>query len=58
MKQIKNSTLCYYCLGCNRQEDFDYKTQKRCADFIAGVEDWQDKFREGLKNEQIQKQKG
>ena len=25
MKQIEKNTLCYYCLGCNKQADTDYK---------------------------------
>lgn len=49
MKQIKKDTLCYYCLGCNKQESEDYKPVKRCNNFVSGYEDWQDKLREELK---------
>lgn len=49
MKQIKKDTLCYYCLGCNKQENEDYKLVKRCNNFVSGYEDWQDKLREELK---------
>ena len=50
MKQIENNTLCYYCLGCNKQECEDYKPVMRCKDFCAGIENWQEKLREELKN--------
>lgn len=56
MKQIKKKTLCYYCLGCNKQENEYYKPVIRCKDFMAGKEKWQEKLREELKkSEQIQK---
>lgn len=28
MKQIEKNTLCYYCLGCNKQADTDYLEAK------------------------------
>lgn len=49
MKQIKKNTLCYYCLGCNKQEDIDYKPVMRCKGFCAGVENWQELLGEELK---------
>jgi hypothetical protein len=56
MKQIKKNTLCYYCLGCSKQENEDYKPAMRCKSFVAGIENWQEKLREELKkSEQIQK---
>lgn len=56
MKQIKKNTLCYYCLGCNKQESEEYKSVIRCKNFIQGIENWQNKLREELKkSEQIQK---
>lgn len=58
MEQIEKNTLCYYCLGCNKQESEEYKPVMRCKGFVPGVENWQEKLREGLKkSEQIQKQK-
>lgn len=58
MKQIEKNTLCYYCLGCNKQGSEKYKPVMRCKGFVPGVENWQEKLREGLKkSEQIQKQK-
>lgn len=49
MKQIEKNTLCYYCLGCNKQECEEYKAVMRCKDFVAGIGDWQEKLREELK---------
>lgn len=49
MKQIEKNTLCYYCLGCNKQEDTDYKPVMRCKGFVPGIENWQEKLREELK---------
>lgn len=37
------------CLGCNKQEDTDYKPVMRCKNFIQGIENWQEKLREELK---------
>lgn len=51
MKQIKKNTLCYYCLGCNKQEDIDYKPVMRCKEFCTGVENWQELLRRELQNE-------
>lgn len=56
MEQIKKDALCYYCLGCNKQESEEYKPIIRCKNFIPGIENWQEKLREELKkSEQIQK---
>lgn len=55
MKQIKNNTLCFYCFGCNKLECEEFKPVLRCKDFVAGIEDWQEKLRKVLKDEQIQK---
>lgn len=49
MKQIKKTTLCYYCSGCNKQENIEYKPVMRCENFITGVENWQEKLRSELK---------
>lgn len=51
MKQIKKNTLCYYCLGCNKQEEIDYKPVMRCKGFVPGVENWQELLRRELQNE-------
>lgn len=51
MKQLKKNTLCYYCLGCNKQEEIDYKPVMRCKGFVPGVENWQELLRKELQNE-------
>lgn len=48
MKQIESNTLCYYCMGCNKQEDIDYKAVMRCKRFFAGIENWQELLRKEL----------
>lgn len=50
MKQIEKNTLCYYCLGCNKLELEKFNRIMRCKDFVAGVENWQEKLREELKS--------
>lgn len=50
MKQIDNKKLCKYCLGCNKLEDEKFDGVMRCKNFIAGVYNWQEKWKEALKN--------
>ena len=50
MRQIKENNIAIInCLGCNKQEDIDYKPVMRCKGFVPGVENWQEKLREELK---------
>lgn len=53
MKQIKKNTLCYYCLGCNKQEEIYYKPVMRCKGFVPGVENWQELLRKELQKNEI-----
>jgi len=50
MKQIDSKKLCKYCLGCNKLEDKNFDGVMRCNIFIAGYTDWQEKWKEALKN--------
>lgn len=50
MKQIDYKKLCYYCLGCMKLEDENFDGVMRCNIFIAGYTDWQEKWKEALKN--------
>lgn len=50
MKQIDNKKLCKYCLGCNKLEDENFEGVMRCKNFTAGVDNWQEKWKEELKN--------
>lgn len=49
MKQIDNKKICFYCLGCNKLEDEKFDGVMRCKNFIAGVYNWQEKWKEALK---------
>ena len=50
MKQIDNKKLCKYCLGCNKLENENFTGVMRCKNFVAGQADWQEKWKEALKN--------
>ena len=50
MKQIDNKKLCKYCLGCCKLEDESFNGVMRCNNFAAGYADWQEKWKEALKN--------
>lgn len=50
MKQIDNKKLCFYCLACCKLEDKNFDGVMRCKDFMAGVDNWQEKWEEALKN--------
>ena len=50
MKQIDNKKLCKFCLGCNQLENENFSGVMRCKYFVAGVADWQGKWKEALKN--------
>lgn len=45
MKQIDNKKLCFYCLGCMKLEDENFTGVMRCNYFVAGMADWQEKWR-------------
>lgn len=49
MKQIDNKKLCKYCLGCNKLEDENFAGVMRCKHFMAGIDNWQEKWKEELK---------
>lgn len=44
MNQLKDDTICKYCLGCNKLENPNFIGCRRCNGFIPGYEDWQDKY--------------
>lgn len=49
MKQIDNKKLCFYCLGCMKLEDESFRGVMRCKNFVTGMADWQEKWKEALK---------
>ena len=50
MKQINKRYLCYWCMGCTGQGEIDYKPKQRCNGFMPDRPDWQEKWKEALKN--------
>ena len=50
MKQIDNKKLCKYCLGCCKLEDENFDGVMRCEGFIPGINNWQEKWKEQMKN--------
>lgn len=49
MKQIDNKKLCFWCLGCEKLTDETFNGVMRCNNFIAGIENWQERWKEALK---------
>ena len=49
MKQIEKNTLCYYCMGCNKQENENYKPVMRCKNFAPDRPDWREKLERELR---------
>lgn len=52
MKQFDKDTLCYYCLGCNREEQENFNGVKNCNIFVAGrdMKEFYKRLKEGNKN--------
>lgn len=49
MKQIYNKKLCFYCLGCEKLTNENFTGVMRCNNFMAGIDNWQEKWKEELK---------
>lgn len=49
MKQIDNKKLCNYCLGCEKLSCEKFDGVMRCSNFMAGVDNWQEKWKGALK---------
>lgn len=50
MKQIDNKKLYEFCLGCMKLEDENFDGVMRRKNFTAGQADWQEKWKEQMKN--------
>lgn len=50
MKQIDDKKLCHWCMGYMKLEDEIFIGVMRCNNFIAGQADWQEKWKEQMKN--------
>lgn len=51
MNQINNNKICFYCLGCNKQEDGEFDGLMRCKNFVPCKQDWQEKWKKSLESE-------
>ena len=51
MKQLKDSTVCKYCYGCNKLELEDFNGVKYCKGFLPAYIDWYKKYYKALKEE-------
>ena len=49
MKQIDKQYLCFYCMGCQKQELETFTPVMRCKNFIPGYKNWQERIRDELK---------
>ena len=49
MKQIYNKKLCFYCLGREKLTNENFTGVMRCNNFMAGIDNWQEKWKEELK---------
>lgn len=57
MEQLKNNNLCRFCLGCNALEDKEFQPKIRCKNFIPGIENWYEKYREAIIKEMEERKK-
>ena len=51
MKQIDSKKLCYYCLGCEKLSCESFTGVMRCESFMPGIENWQEKRKQKMKND-------
>ena len=51
--QIDNKKLCKFCLGCMKLEDENFNAVMRCKHFVHGQADWQERWKEQMKNGKI-----
>lgn len=49
MKQIEKDKLCFYCLGCQSQEQEDFKPVMRCKNFMPDRQSWQKELEKELR---------
>lgn len=49
MKQIEKDKLCFYCLGCQSQEQEDFNPVMRCKNFAPDRPDWREKLEKELR---------
>lgn len=54
MAEIKEDTLCKYCLGCNKLSDSNFIGVRSCKIFTAGYENWRKLFENSMKKNKKQ----
>lgn len=50
MIQLKNDTLCKYCLGCNKLEIYNFIGIRNCEGFVPGYLNWHEIYEKALKD--------
>jgi len=56
MAELRSDTLCKYCLGCNKLENYNFIGTRNCKSFIPGYKNWRDLYENSLK-ENLKKEK-
>lgn len=49
MAELRNDTLCKYCLGCNKLSDYNFIGTRNCKGFIPGYKNWRELYESSLK---------
>mgnify|MGYP003571329884 CR=1 FL=1 len=57
MTQLRDDTLCKYCLGCNKLEINNFIGTRNCKGFVPGYENWRQMYDRALKNNLKNKEK-
>jgi len=50
MVQLRGDTLCKYCLGCNKLENYNFIGTRNCKGFVPGYENWREMYEKALQN--------
>lgn len=50
MAELKDDTLCKYCLGCNNLENYNFIGTRNCKGFIPGYKNWREMYEKALQN--------
>lgn len=49
MTEIKKDKLCFYCMGCNKEEIELFNGVRNCKNFAPTIGNWQEFMRRELK---------
>lgn len=53
MKQVDKKYICYYCLGCNAEEQENFEPRQRCKGFVPRIWEMGKDMEKGAKEEWI-----